>query len=324
MKSVSGESNVVSAPNVLKRVAVVICTKDRPSIAALMESIGRCPMGPKGVVVVDASTGQTPGHVSIERKFGTRIPVFRIGSDAGLPHQRNIGISFVFSQTEFQDCDVISFLDDDVEVSPDYFDELVKCFDTDENLICVGAVDDALREKRRVRLALRIALVDAKSRGKLLRSGFATLPSASGHLIATDWVPGLAMSFRRHLFNSHRFDERIAFYGEDLEFQLRIGHLGKIAISSQLHVVHNQSLLSRDSLRDHWSYSDGFRWSLTDKFPNRVRKSAVLWSVLALMVLESARFIVGLPCRVPDAFLGHSDFLRRLVMRSEVEKLRGK
>jgi len=103
---------------------------------------------------------------------------------------------------------------------------------------------------------------------------------------------------------------------------LRIRHRGLIAISSRLRVKHKQSSVSRDSIRDHWSFSDGFRWSLTMRFPNRVKKWAVVWSIFALVCMEAARYFRSGDRQYLSAMQGHLDFLRRLIMRKDVEKLR--
>ena len=288
----------------------------------LMKSIQECSSVPAVVVIVDASAEYTVGQILIEQIADISLKIIRIGSAPGLPHQRNIGIEFVLSRIEYQNCDIFAFLDDDVEVSSNYFEELITCFDSTKELIGVGATDISPERPRHVHLALRLALVTSRRSGKVLCSGFATLPESDTSLSETDWVPGFAVSFRRPVFESHRFSERIAFYGEDLEFQLRISHLGKLAVSNRLRVTHKQSPLSRDTIRDHWSFSDGFRWSMAEQFPNRIKKSAVIWSTLSLMFFEIVRFICSGAQSPPAELLGHCDFLRRLISQVEVEKLR--
>jgi len=304
------------------RVAAIICTRGRPSLDDLMRSICECHAVPQIVIVVDASANQTPGDLSIEQFDNELLKIIRIGATPGLPHQRNIGIEFVLESLEYRHCDILAFLDDDVEVSPNYFENLISCFDSAKNVICLGSVDVQHKEQRQSPLALRLALVSSVVDGKLLMSGFATLPPSNTHLSETEWVPGFAVSFRRSILENNRFDSRIAFYGEDLEFQLRIGHLGKIAVSNRLRVTHRQSPLSRDSTRDHWGYSDGFRWSMAERFPKRVKKFAVIWSTLALMTFEMVRYIQSKGRRPPLELLGHCDFLLRLVSSAEVQKLR--
>jgi hypothetical protein len=61
---------------------------------------------------------------------------------------------------------------------------------------------------------------------------------------------------------------------------------------------------------------------MTKRFPGRVKKSAVIWSTIALMILEAGRFVRHGAHRPPYELLGHLDFFRRLVSFSEVEKIR--
>jgi GT2 family glycosyltransferase len=310
-------------PTVQRRIAVIVCTiRGRATLAALLNSICRCNTIPAVLVIVDASSHQTAENLDYDSFGGAGFKVIRIDSSRGLPHQRNNGLEFVVSQEEFRDCDIFSFLDDDVEVGQNYFEELVRCFDSFHDLVCVGATDSESQLRDNPSLALRLAMVTSRSCGKVLTSGFATLPKSDTVLSSSEWVPGFAFSFRRSVFQSHRFDDRILFYGEDLEFQLRISQLGRIGISNRLHVSHRQSPLLRDSIRDHWSFTDGFRWSMTKRFPGRVKKSAVIWSTIALMILEAGRFVRHGAHRPPYELLGHLDFFRRLVSFSEVEKIR--
>lgn len=310
------------AANIQTRVAVIVCTRGRPSLANLLQSIQECRPVPAVVIVVDASPGRIPGLTLTEDAGEIPIKFIRVGSDPGLPHQRNVGVEFLLSRDDFRNCDILSFLDDDVEVSSNYFGELARCFDLEEKLITVGAVDDGQKNIQISHVALRLALVTSRRNGKVLSSGFATPPIADAFLSETEWVPGFAVSFRRYLFETYRFDDQISFYGEDLEFQLRISHLGKIAISNRLRVIHRQSPLSRDSIRDHWSYSDGFRWSMVHRFPCRVKRLAVIWSTLCLMLLEAVRFIRKGTSGGPAELLGHCDFFCRLLSFRQVEKIR--
>jgi len=274
------------------------------------------------VVVVDASPSPVIDRTWNETQFSNDLKVVRIQTSPGLPHQRNIGIDYILSEPEYHECDIVTFLDDDVVVAEDFFEQLITAFNSEKNLVCLGAVSDLHNTHHKSPLILRVAKVSSRKPGEVLSSGFATPPVANSGLTKSHWVPGLAMSFRKMVFQSHRFNERIAFYGEDLEFQLRISHLGTTAISSRLRVTHRQSPLMRDAVRESWAYSDGFRWSLASNFPKKVKKKTVLWAIAWLLILESLAFLRYRNRSHLEAVFGHSDFLCRLFRGEEVEKLR--
>lgn len=306
-----------------EHIGLILCTRDRTtSLLELLSSIALCSPGPKVVVIVDSNkTSNTEDAVAkIQRSFPFTLKY--LSSDPGLPHQRNIGINFLLNSPEANACDIFAFLDDDVEVAENYFAVLSELFEQFQGAIGIGAASHVPQMRTRQSLALRIAFAESRRPGHVLRSGFATLPDHSIDVGETEWFPGFAMTFRRSVFHRHLFDGNLAFYGEDLEFLIRAGTLGQLLVSNKLEVRHKADELGRDSIRDKWSYSDGFRWALSRRTDNRVSSALVLYSTLFLLLLECISYWRSSEDRHKLAAKGHLDFFLRLIRGHEVQKLR--
>lgn len=306
-----------------EHIGLVICTRDRTtSLLELLSSIAMCNPCPKVAVIVDSNrTSRTADAVAqIQRALPFTLKY--LSSASGLPHQRNIGITFLLNSPEATSCDLFAFLDDDVEIAENYFAVLHELFEQFQSTIGVGAANHMYQTCTPQSIALRIALADSRRPGHILRSGFATLPDYSREVGETAWFPGFAMTFRRSVFQRHLFDSELAFYGEDLEFLIRAGTLGQLLVSNRLEVRHKADESDRDSIRDKWSYSDGFRWALSRRTDNQVCSVLVLYSTLFLLVLECIGYSYTRDAQHKLAAKGHLDFFFRLIRGREVQKLR--
>ena len=304
-------------------MGLVVCTRDRTaSLIELLDSIESCKAIPQIIVVVDSNSTNATALAVIQKESEYSAVIQYLRSTPGLPYQRNLGVVEIINSLKFNSCDVIAFLDDDVEVSDTYFSNLLDLFDEYPKVIGIGGIDQNAPKLVGKSLLVRATMVASHKFGVVLSSGFATPPDSSKRAVRTEWFPGFAMAFRRTVLESHRFDDQLAFYGEDLEFQLRLRSFGELMVSNHLQVRHKAAPTSRDSIRDKWSYSDGFRWALSRRLDNHVSSTAVLYSTACLLTIECLRYILTWRHEYKLAFLGHVDFLSRLIRGEEVQKLR--
>lgn len=235
------------------RIAVIICTKDREQDLrrALSSLCGQVYL-PAEVIVVDAGTGIDP-EPWFNGKF-SRAP-FRITylkSEKGLPHQRNRGIEVVDKNT-----DVISFIDDDVELTPEYYEHVVAAFERTENRVVLGICGNALNETERSRIdrfVRNVFLITDNYSGASLPSGDA------GHIFepkkdsVVAVLSGCNMSFRASVFFSLglRFDEKLSGYAymEDQDISLRAARYGELWQLSGARLVHHVSKEGRPNQRE--------------------------------------------------------------------------
>jgi GT2 family glycosyltransferase len=161
---------------------------------------------------------------------------------ASLPAQRNLAL-------EAARHDLVVFLDDDVELEPEYLAAVERWFSARQ--ACVGVsgyiVNDDLRgwTGRLLRLALGFANDD----GKLRRSGDAAYLRRPAVATRVDLLSGCNMTYRRETIEGLglRFDERLGGYGymEDVDFALLASDHGELWMLPEARLVHKKSLTAR-------------------------------------------------------------------------------
>ena len=133
------------------------------------------------------------------------------------------------------------------------------------------------------------------------------------------------MNLNPQLLSDKLFRDEWRMYYEDVEFCLRVSPRNGFVCLENLSYFHKEEQLERLNPRLTSMYSDGARWQLSREHPTIVKKWAVIWSVLGLMILDIAR--VRNPEKASQSFeslIGHMIFCKRLIMRQEYVQLRFK
>ena len=202
------------------KFALIICTYNRPkSIARLLVSIESQNLLPDEIIVVDGS--ELKDKTLADNNFKVKLTYYHVSAaDRGLTKQRNFGLSKVS-----HDMDVICFLDDDVDLNPDYFQQVINTFISENRSVGVGGYainevqwnfyqkeskvqrgkfycDGYFREEPlRDRLRSFFGLNSDLSPGNMpsFGHGRSSLPP-SGQNYEVDLLIGMAMSFKKSLF----------------------------------------------------------------------------------------------------------------------------
>lgn len=300
---------------------LVVCTRNRREhLFNLFQSLKQCEPKPDLTILVDSSDIRLSSSevATLAREIST--PVRYLTSGPGLPFQRNIAIDFI--EQEVSAPNFVAFLDDDVEVPADYFSVGTAILEAHSELVGVGAFDLNYFGTPNNLLRRLLMLSTSRTSGQLLRSGIATVRPPESAIELTTWMPGHSVVFRWEPLRVTRFDDTVRMYGEDVEMQLRASKRGKLAMSKNFWVRHFPSSLNRDQLRAINAFSDGFRWKLALTHPERVSRTAVVLTTLALYAGELARAIIRLDKSALSGAQGHLDFLKRLVTGVETQQLR--
>jgi len=232
---------------------VIIPTKGRPrQVAETLVSVGRQSLRPGAVVVSCTEAGDVPA-LDVPG-----LPVTVVMGSAGTSAQRNRAVDALPDGVE-----TVTFLDDDVELHPDYLAEVREQFAREPRCVCFHGlfVLDGTVVGQLSRDEARAALASAKVQRRLHESAGA----AGGNL-----------NVRRSALSAERFDERLVLYGlyEDRDFAARCARLGIVGHADGPLAVH---LGESSGRRSETSYgfsqvmnafylarkgSDSWRWAL--------------------------------------------------------------
>lgn len=228
----------------------------------LLHSVQNQTLCPDEIVIVDGSVnGET--EIAVKNNEFRNLKYFLVSDEhRGLTKQRNFGISKVVNDSE-----IVCFLDDDTVLESDYFAEIIKTFQTNNDVSGVGGVaineykwklqeenvlynknkfylfegyyyKEGLRNVMRNYLGLASNLGPGKmpdySHGRTC--GF----PMTGKTYEVDLLIGMSMSFRKSVFDKINFSRFFEGYGlyEDADFSLRALQFGKNVINTKAHLSH--------------------------------------------------------------------------------------
>ena len=306
---------------ILDHIALVVCTRNRPNhVRDFLLHLEHIDSVPRICVITDSSdsslTEDFVKTVSLNSPIETRF----IHSLPGLPHQRNVGIDFLKSLPFINQIKIASFLDDDVRVSPNYFETVSQLFNKYQAAIGIGGYCSGEAKVNSKSLMRRLSLIGSRETGVILKSGFAIPPLPTIEVMETQWIQGGAQNLRFEIFESEKFNGQIRMYGEDVEFYSRTSTYGKILCSNQLPVKHLEAIEEKENLRSVESYSDGFRWTMALNNRAGVKKYAVLLTTAYLIIAELFLWCFSFQETHKQRLLGHIDFILRLAQNAQVQQ----
>jgi len=290
------------------KFALIICTYNRPqSIARLLVSIESQNLLPNEIIVVDGS--HEKNKTLVDNNFKMPLTYYLVSEvDRGLTKQRNFGLSKVSPEM-----DVICFLDDDVVLNPDYFQQVINTFISENRSVGVGGYainevkwdlcdkegkvqrgkfycdgyirDEPLRDRLRSFFGLNSDL----SPGNMpsFGHGRSSLPP-SGLTYEVDLLIGMAMSFKKSLFDKIQFSEFFQGYGlyEDADFSLRAAQLGKLYINTNAQLEHHHEPAGRPNMFKYGRMvvrNGYYVWRIKNPKPNL--KDRFKWHTITLLLL---------------------------------------
>jgi len=248
---------VIWRDNKLYKTSIIIPTYNRPrDLEKCIHSVTLQTIKPYELIIVDdGNLTQLPFKAECEDK-GIQYIYFK-KNIPGLAASRNLGVGLSHG-------DIIFFLDDDVVLTPNYIEEILKVYHIDANH-SVGGVGGVIINHKPLKIRDHIRrlfeiffLISGLSEGKVLPSGFCANFGSTGRKIRknsqVDFLSGGVSSFRKEIFGEFRFDnERYLNYGmgEDKDFSYRVSKRYKLIVSPMAKLWHFESQQMRiNSLRE--------------------------------------------------------------------------
>lgn len=235
-------------PVVPLALSIAICTRNRPdSLLACVNSIVMQTVLPEELIVVD--DGDLPAGVREQiallcARAGIRWTCLQ-KAVPGLPASRNLAVRHARG-------DIVQFLDDDVELEPDFCRHVLRLYRLDTDGALVG-VDGTLLDAAPSLAARGFALLYRLAGWWALPPKNACRKPLSAGLRDPRWaVPvatlsGACMSFRRSALQLHAFDEALGGYalGEDRDLCLHLLRQGRLLRSRGARAVHKHDPAAR-------------------------------------------------------------------------------
>ncbi|MDI1256450.1 MAG: glycosyltransferase family 2 protein [Flavobacterium sp.] len=290
--------------------SLIICTYMRPKpLLQLLQSVEKQTLYPSEILVIDGSDDGETAAMLEANHFKNLEYILAPEGSRGLTKQRNLGIERVNTMSE-----VIAFLDDDTALLPDYFQVLIKTFESDNDITGVGGVAinqdnwlpvDAKINYNKFRFYQFDGFVIKEGQRNVIRNYLrlqshlppGVVPDYShskvcgfplnGKTYEVDLLIGMSFAFRKFIFNSIKFATYFEGYGlyEDADFSIRALQFGKNVINTNLQLYHyhdasgrpNQYKYGKMVVRNGW-----YVWRV--KNPNPSLKAQLKWNTITLLL----------------------------------------
>ena len=298
--------------------ALIVCTLNRPTeLKACLVAASRAKQRPLFAVVVSADETEQSRLAIDEAALECNWRIVHEPAPPGLARQRNLGIERVLDLDS--SVKVVHFLDDDVQVTETYFEEIDGAFRQLPEAVLIGG-RDLSAEPYRPSVFGRIIGTHSLHQGALLRSGYNAGYFSTTGLHSVDWITGCAQSFDLTRLQGVRFDPEIRFYGEEIDMHVRCSPLGQIVFCPDARFTHAFSTAGRDELRAAVMWGDCARWELCRRYPERFSRWRMLWATSMHVTASALRGILPNSSNQRQYARGHGAFLKRLLLRREMRQ----
>ncbi|WP_037316524.1 glycosyltransferase family 2 protein [Salegentibacter sp. Hel_I_6] len=290
------------------KFTLIVCTYQRPGpLLTLLNSVAKQTLFPNQILVIDGSRNDET-RKALEGYSFKKMKYFKVGkNNRGLTKQRNFGIERVDTSSE-----VVSFLDDDIVLTPTYFQNLLNTYRKFPDALGVGGyIKNEVEWKKgsevisfnefeydgfkrnlgsRHLLRKKLGLQPDVPPGYMpdFSNGYAIgfLPPTGKSYKVESFMGGVA-SYRKDLFNKIKFSPYFQGYGlyEDMDFCLRASKLGQLYVNTSAKLYHhhhesgrpNQFKYGKMVIRNGW-----YVWRI--KYPSPGLKSKVKWHAIAFLL----------------------------------------
>ncbi len=287
------------------KFTLIICTYQRPqAIVTLLNSVNEQLVYPDQIVIVDGSLNINTQEVFSNHDYKNLEYFLVDSSNRGLTKQRNYGIDKVDPTSE-----IVCFLDDDIVLTPTYFELLLDTYKSYPDALGVGgyianevnwrpvakgyvpkineytfdgyARSDGSRFVIRKRLGLDADQPPAHMPNFAHGRSVSFLPP-SGKIYPVQQFMGGVSSFKREALQEQKFSEYFEGYGlyEDADYTLRLSKKGPLYVNTAAQLYHyhdadgrpNQFYYGKMVVRNGW-----YVWRIAHPKPSI--KGRIKWNL---------------------------------------------
>ncbi|KKP36091.1 MAG: hypothetical protein UR26_C0001G0135 [candidate division TM6 bacterium GW2011_GWF2_32_72] len=232
--------------------SVIVATRNRlKDIVTMLDSLVLQTLLPNEVIIIDSSDTWLMHYEEFTQRFNknffTSSKLIYKHTPRGAAYQRNVGINLASSE-------LLLFFDDDVELLPDYIEQVVKTLEKHPQYF--GGQGDAINHPVSSKLSGLIRkffmLHQDQSHGAFLFSGMSTHAYGTKNFKQIECVGGCCMFFKAAALKDERFDESLRDYSfmEDCDLSKRVSNKFPLCYIPTARLYHYHSPAGRDRLVD--------------------------------------------------------------------------
>jgi GT2 family glycosyltransferase len=277
------------------------------ALQTLLNSVNTQTLYPNDIIIVDGSLNNDTSNLLEKSSYKNLRYVLVNEGNRGLTKQRNYGIKMVN-----KDSDIICFLDDDVVLELDYFQNLLETYEIKKDALAVGGYikNEVVWEKAIEPISKNKFYYDGWMRNEpsrfKLRRKFGLHPDTppgflptfahgrsigflppSGKIYKVEQIMGGVSSYKKEVFDELSFSTYFEGYGlyEDADFSLRLSKIGKLYVNTSAQLYHHHDADGRPNkykygkmvVRNGW-----YVWRV--KYPNPKLKAKFKWYATAFLL----------------------------------------
>jgi glucosyl-dolichyl phosphate glucuronosyltransferase len=273
-------------------LTLLITTLNRPDeLRRCLESVSDQRVLPDEVVIVDASSPPVPTPLWDEL-LSKGVRVVSLTAPPGRTGQLNVGIRAATG-------DLVIIVDDDVVLEPAFIGDVAHAFEIGEPRLAAvqgTMLNDILRPwpARGFRALFMQSRHTRRSPGRMLRSGYYTLPVAPTRPVEIEVLRLTACAFRSDVLREFLLDESLPGYAlkEDIDLSYRISRRYQMLAIPNAQFWHLKTPTARIGAREKsamhvvnnfWFYSKhlkgpllnrlAFGWAMTGRFGSELLRS---------------------------------------------------
>ena len=213
--------------------SIVIPTKNRPQeLITMFNSIIEQTRLPDQVIIIDQSHSDNLVKSSLEtlvEKTNIRLNYIHDENINGLVAAKSVSL-------KYNECDIISFFDDDIVLKPNYLFEISQAFINNKSIIGANGIIINRPEHNYLKSLIfnffHIGLFRDNRQSVLNKTNDTSL-------LPVNTLSGGLSSWKKGVFEKVKFDTENKFHAyEDKEFSIRVGR----AFPNQMYIVHGAKL----------------------------------------------------------------------------------
>lgn len=289
--------------------SLIICTYNRAkALEKLLKSVVKQTLYPNHILIIDASEDEKTKQLISNGDYKNAVYYKVDERHKGLTRQRNYGISELEKGTE-----VVCFLDDDIILEPDYFNQLMMTYEQYPMALGVGGyiTNEVEWQKCLDTKAPRTFFLDGYCRKEPLRfrvrAVFGLQPDMppcylptfghgrsvsflppSGKIYEVELFMGGVASYRVEAFDQVTFSDYFEGYGlyEDADFCLRLSKIGKLYVNTTARLEHYHEPSGRPSTYKYGKMVVRNGWYVWRVKYNKVNfKSIIKWYLTEILLM---------------------------------------